>query len=172
MNCSNIQAGKCMLGVFWVVKSWTGGERGWKGKPMDKRGWASVLRDRLSGWEDFRHQWGLPCTVGEADWRVANDDSNSRSQQFSYAAPSVLILHLVVRTLLWAWLCDGANPLPWSWSPEAARVWFLSGPAEASRFWVPVSLGRQKVLFSVLCELDLYPLLASLKKKFFFPVEG
>ena len=85
-----------------MVKRQTGGERGRKGKPMDKGGWTTVLRGHLSGWEDFRHQRGLPCTVGEADWRVANDDSNSRGQQFSSAAPSILILHLVVRTLLWA----------------------------------------------------------------------
>lgn len=162
MNCPYIQAGKCTLGVFQVVRSRTGGERGRKGKPVDKVGWANILSGRLLGWEGFRHQRGLPCTVGGAG--MANDDSSSWGQHFSSATSSVLILHLVAKTLFWAWLCDGANPLPWSWSPEAACMWFLGGPAEARGFWVPVSLGRQKVLLSVLCEIDLYPLLASLKK--------
>ena len=70
MNCPYIQAGKCTLVVFQVVRSRTGGERGLKGKPVDKGGWASVLRGRLLGWEGFRHQRGLPCTVGRAGWRV------------------------------------------------------------------------------------------------------
>ena len=49
MNCPYIQAGKCTLGVFQVVRSRTGGERGRKGKPVDKGGWASVLSGRCWG---------------------------------------------------------------------------------------------------------------------------
>lgn len=48
MNYLYIQAGKCTLVVFQVVRAGQV-ERGRKGKPVDKGGWASVLRGRLLG---------------------------------------------------------------------------------------------------------------------------